>query len=229
MAALAFSVILVDSARGAAADGGSQATRATITEVRLGRHAAYERLVIDLTGTPDFRVVADGPAAFTVFLAGVDMGAGVAAALARAGRDGFALESRTDPLRLTLRGRHPRFIHRAFVLPPDRPGAAWRLVVDLTAAKGAARPVPAVAAVDLPDMHGMTPDREPVPAARDAVPRPAATPSPTPAAPKTEVAWDRAKRILEELRTHAAPEAERALPPQLDLPERYRRTTVPLR
>lgn len=207
------------------AAGPAHAAAPAVERARMGVHDAFHRLVIDLTGAPaDFSAVAAGPRTFVITLPGVRLGPGGAEGLRRADVAGYALTAgRADgALRLRLDAPAPAHIRRAFVMAPARAGGPWRLVVDLGSA-AAGRQAPAQASVearatrlDLPAMHGIAPGEA----------RAATAPERPPA---TEVSWARASRILRELQAHAAPGADRAPPPQLELPERYRNTTVPLR
>lgn len=208
------------------AGGPAHAAAPAVERARMGLHDAFHRLVIDLSAAPDaFTAVAAGPRAFVITLPGVRLGRDGEAGLRRAGVAGYALTAgRADgALRLRLDGPAPAHIRRAFVMAPARAGGPWRLVLDLgPAAAGRQAAAPGADGtravhLDLPAMHGMA----------DGAARAAATASEPP--PATEVSWARASRILRELQARAAPGADKAPPPQLELPERYRSATVPLR
>ena len=202
------------------AGGPAHAAAPAVERARMGLHDTFHRLVIELTAAPaDFTAVAAGPRTFVITLPGVRLGRDGEDGLRRAGVAGYALTAgrAEGALRLRLDGPAPAHIRRAFAMAPARAGGSWRLVVDLGPAAGVRRaPAPGAegtraAHLDLPAMHGM---------AAGAAPEPV---------PATEVSWARASRILRELQAHAAPGADRAPPPQLELPERYRSATVPLR
>lgn len=155
------------------ADSAATAASPQVTGVRIGVYATKTRVVLDMSGTVDFKTFSlPSPWRVVVDMSEVTWSSGVK----RPPRGGlisgmrFGL-FRPGTSRVVIDTTGPVQVSKSFVLPPSKPGAAYRLVLDMTRTtretfmKGYRKPAP-----DPPQVAAAPPDPVPRPAIRPSRP-----------------------------------------------------------